>query len=175
MTDIVTASSNKLDNWSDSGPWYEGTHGERIEVRVSSLDTNGAYAVVESIAAPGCATPMHLHRNEAEHFVIIAGSYRIAIGEKIYEASAGASIILPKGVPHSWRNISSEPGRMVVILTPGGSSNVSRPSATTLPNSLRRSLHLMAATSSDRRSAHSERQHRPATHALDRRSVRRNS
>jgi len=120
MTDIVTASSNKLDNWSDSGPWYEGTHGERIAVRVSSLDTNGTYAVVESIAAPGCATPMHLHRNEAEHFVIIAGSYRIAIGEKIYEASAGASIILPKGVPHSWRNISSEPGRMVVILTPGG-------------------------------------------------------
>ena len=56
MTDIVTASSNKLDNWSDSGPWYEGTHGERIAVRVSSLDTNGAYAVVESIAAPGCAT-----------------------------------------------------------------------------------------------------------------------
>jgi hypothetical protein len=23
MTDIATASSNKLDNWNDSGPWYE--------------------------------------------------------------------------------------------------------------------------------------------------------
>ena len=120
MTEIVPESSNKLDNSNDSGPWYEGTHGERIAVRLSSLDTNGAYAIVESIAAPGCATPMHLHRNEAEHFVIIAGSYRIAIGEKIFEVSAGASITLPKGVPHSWRNISSEPGRMVVILTPGG-------------------------------------------------------
>ena len=52
--------------------------------------------------------------------MILAGSYRIAIGEKIFEVSAGASITLPKGVPHSWRNISSEPGRMVVILTPGG-------------------------------------------------------
>jgi hypothetical protein len=30
MTDIVTASSNKLDNWNGRGPWYEGTHGERI-------------------------------------------------------------------------------------------------------------------------------------------------
>jgi mannose-6-phosphate isomerase-like protein (cupin superfamily) len=120
MTDIITASSNKLDSWGDSGPWYEGTHGERIAVRVSSLDTNGTYAVVGSIAAPGCATPMHLHRNEAGHFVIITGSYRIAIGEKIYEVSAGASIILPKGVPHSWRNISSESGRMVVILNSRG-------------------------------------------------------
>jgi mannose-6-phosphate isomerase-like protein (cupin superfamily) len=110
MTDIVPASSNKLDKWNDSGPWYEGTHGERIAVRLSSLDTNGAYAIVESIAAPGCATPMHLHRNEAEHFVIIAGSYRIAIGEKIFEASAGASITLPKGVPHSWAISPASPG-----------------------------------------------------------------
>jgi mannose-6-phosphate isomerase-like protein (cupin superfamily) len=120
MTEIVPESGNKFDNSNDGGTWYEGTHGERIAVRLSSLDTNGAYAIVESIAAPGCATPMHLHHNEAEHFVIIAGSYRIAIGEKIFEVSAGASITLPKGVPHSWRNISSEPGRMVVILTPGG-------------------------------------------------------
>ena len=63
---------------------------------------------------------MHLHRKEAEHFVVIAGSYRIAIGEKIFEASAGASITLPRDVPHSWRNISGEPGRLVTILTPGG-------------------------------------------------------
>ena len=120
MTEIVPEFSNKLDNSNDSGPWYEGTHGERIAVRLSSLDTNGAYAIVESIAAPGCATPVHLHRNEEEHFVILAGSYRIAIGEKIFEVSAGASITLPKGVPHSWRNISCELGRIMVILTPGG-------------------------------------------------------
>jgi quercetin dioxygenase-like cupin family protein len=116
----VPESNNKRDNWNDGGPWYEGTHGERIAVRLSSLDTNGAYAIVESIAAPGCATPMHLHRNEAEHLVIIAGSYRVAIGEKVFEVSPGASITLPKGVPHSWRNISSESGRMVVTLAPGG-------------------------------------------------------
>ena len=42
MTEIVAESSNKLDNSNDSGPWYEGTHGERIAVPVSSLDTNGA-------------------------------------------------------------------------------------------------------------------------------------
>jgi quercetin dioxygenase-like cupin family protein len=104
MTEIVVESSNKLDNWNDSGPWYEGTHGERIAVRLSSLDTNGAYAIVESIAAPGCATPMHLHRNETEHFVILAGTYRIAIGNSPPEkleavaASYGCYII---GLPVS--------------------------------------------------------------------------
>jgi mannose-6-phosphate isomerase-like protein (cupin superfamily) len=142
MTDTVTPSSNRLDDWNDRSPWYEGTPGERIAVRLSSLDTNGAYAIVESIAAPCCATPMHLHRNEAEHFVIIAGSYRIAIGEKIFEASAGAGITLPKGVPHSWRNISSEPGRHLVILTPGGFEQ----SVQTIRNSPPEKLEALAAS-----------------------------
>lgn len=114
------ASSSKVDNENDSGPWYEGTHGERIAVRLSNRDTNGMYAIVESVAAPGCATPMHLHRNEAEQVLIIEGAYRIAVGEKVFEMSGGDSITLPRGVPHSWRNISSELGRMVVILTPAG-------------------------------------------------------
>jgi hypothetical protein len=45
---------------------YEGTAGERIAVRLSSGDTNGIYAIVESVAAPGYSPPMHLHRNEEE-------------------------------------------------------------------------------------------------------------
>lgn len=89
-------------------------------MRLSSLDTNRAYAIIESIAAPDCATPLHLHRNEDEHFVIMAGRYRIAIGEEIVEVGPGGSISLPRGIPHSWRNISIEPGRMLVTLTPGG-------------------------------------------------------
>ena len=103
------ASSSKVDNENDSGPWYEGTHGERIAVRLSNRDTNGMYAIVESVAAPGCATPMHLHRNEAEQVLIIEGAYRIAVGEKVFEMSGGDSITLPRGVPHSWRNISASP------------------------------------------------------------------
>ena len=67
MTDIVPASSKELTNRNDSSPWCEGIHGERITVRLSSLDTRGVYAIVESIAGPGCATPMHRHRNEAGH------------------------------------------------------------------------------------------------------------
>ena len=45
MADTVPASGNIFDDLSDSGPWYEGTHGERIAVRLSGSDTNGAYAI----------------------------------------------------------------------------------------------------------------------------------
>jgi hypothetical protein len=61
-----------LENGTGVGPWYEGTAGERIAERLSSTDTNGPYAIVESVAAPGCSPPMHLHRHEEEHFVAVA-------------------------------------------------------------------------------------------------------
>ena len=111
-------SESKYSN--ETGPWYEGTHGERIAVRLSSLETNGAYAVVESIAAPGCSPPMHLHRNEEEHFIVLAGSYRFAIDDQLFDAVAGESLTVPMGARHSWRNLSDKPGRLLVVLTPGG-------------------------------------------------------
>jgi hypothetical protein len=51
--------------------WLDGAEGERQAIRVDSRTTGGAYAIVESVAAPGCAVPTHLHRNEDEHCLII--------------------------------------------------------------------------------------------------------
>ena len=72
---------------------------KRIAVRLSSTDTNGAYAIVESVAPPGCSPPMHLHRNEEEHFVVLAGTYRILTEDKVFDAPVGASVTVPQGDP----------------------------------------------------------------------------
>jgi mannose-6-phosphate isomerase-like protein (cupin superfamily) len=108
------------DGFDDSGPWYEGTAGERIAVRISSLDTGGAYAVVESVAAAGCGPPLHIHQNEDEHFIVLAGHYRFVCEERTLDAAAGTSFTVPRRARHSWRNQSDAPGRLLVILTPGG-------------------------------------------------------
>jgi mannose-6-phosphate isomerase-like protein (cupin superfamily) len=60
------------------------------------------------------------HRNEEEHFVVLAGTYRILIEDKVFDAPVGISVTVPRGSRHSWRNISNETGRLLVILTPGG-------------------------------------------------------
>jgi quercetin dioxygenase-like cupin family protein len=104
----------------DDGPWHQGTTGERIAIRRSSRETNGAYAIVESIAEPRCEVPVHLHLNEEEHFVVLDGAYRFLCDDRVFEVSAGASITVPKGAKHAWRNISERPSRVLVILTPGG-------------------------------------------------------
>ena len=108
---------------NEKGPWYEGPAGERFSVLLSSRNTNGAYAIVESVAPPGYTPPVHIHRNEAQHFVVLAGTYRILIEDRLFHAPIGTSITVPRGSRHSWRNMSNETGRLLLILTPGGFEN----------------------------------------------------
>jgi mannose-6-phosphate isomerase-like protein (cupin superfamily) len=120
MDNVLTQHGGRRAHNEDGVTWYDAASGERIAVRVSSHDTNGAYAVVESIADPGCCVPMHLHQNEEEHFVVLAGTYRFACENKIFRATAGTSVTIPKGARHAWRNLTSGPGRLLAIFTPGG-------------------------------------------------------
>ena len=100
--------------------WLKAADGERQAVRVDSRVTGGAYSVIESLAEPGCAVPTHLHRNEDEHFLVISGRYRIAIGDTILDATPGTRATVPRNTPHSWRNIATQESRLLTILTPGG-------------------------------------------------------
>jgi mannose-6-phosphate isomerase-like protein (cupin superfamily) len=111
------------ENTTEEVPWYKGTSGVCYAVRLSSTKTNGAYAIVEAVAPLGCSPPMYIHRNEEEHYVVLAGTYRILIEDRLFHAPIGTSFTVPRGSRHSWRNMSNETGRLLSILTPGGLEN----------------------------------------------------
>jgi mannose-6-phosphate isomerase-like protein (cupin superfamily) len=106
--------------------WLQTRPGERCLIRISAADTNGAYSVVEIVSDHGDGTPIHIHQNEDEHFIILGGTARIASGDKTFDAAAGTAFTLSKGVPHAWYNLSNSPLRMVVISTPGGIEEILR-------------------------------------------------
>jgi mannose-6-phosphate isomerase-like protein (cupin superfamily) len=104
----------------DDNTWLAAAHGERQAIRVDSRTTDGAYAVIESVAEFGTAVPTHRHRNEEEHFLVLSGHYRIAIGDDVIDARAGVCATVPRNTPHSWRNISSGESRLLATIAPGG-------------------------------------------------------
>jgi mannose-6-phosphate isomerase-like protein (cupin superfamily) len=108
----------------DGVTWFGAAPGERQAVRVDGRTTGGTYSVIESVAQPGCAAPTHLHRNEEEHFLVISGRYRIAVGDKIFDAAPGTRITVPRDAPHSWRNVAEAESRLLAIITPGGLEQV---------------------------------------------------
>src|SRR5258708_22599064 len=71
-------------------------------------------------SSPGDSTPMHIHRNEDEHLLVLEGTAHIALGDKTFDAAAGTAIFLPRNVPHAWGNASNSPLRILGVCTPGG-------------------------------------------------------
>jgi mannose-6-phosphate isomerase-like protein (cupin superfamily) len=106
--------------------WLQTRPGERCLIRTSAADTNGAFSVVEIISQPGDGTPIHVHRNEDEHFVILEGTARILYGDKTFDVPAGTSVSASRNIPHAWCNPFDTPFRMVVIASPGGCEDALR-------------------------------------------------
>ncbi|GBG37408.1 cupin domain-containing protein [Mycobacterium montefiorense] len=117
--------------------WLAAAQGERQAIRVDSRTTGGAYAIIESAAQPGCAVPTHLHRNEDEHFLVISGRYRIAVGSELFDAPPGARVTVPRNSPHSWRNIAQAESRLLAILIPGGFEQIAYQVARTPADQIR--------------------------------------
>ena len=99
--------------------WLEVTPGERFNFRVSSEDTAGAYVMFEVVADPRNGVPMHIHKNEDEHFLILEGTLRLANGDELVDAPAGTAVTVKRGVPHAWANMTNTPVRYLIVFSPG--------------------------------------------------------
>jgi quercetin dioxygenase-like cupin family protein len=83
-------------------------------------DTNGTYALMEAIVPPGGGPPPHVHSREEEGFYVLEGEVTLVIDGKPLVATAGMFANLPVGIPHSFKNESSRPAKMLISLAPAG-------------------------------------------------------
>src|ERR1700676_3488265 len=83
-------------------------------------DTNGKYAMWEAIVPPGGGPPPHVHSREEEGFYILEGEITVQVGEERIVATAGMFANMPVGTPHSFKNESSQPARMLISVAPAG-------------------------------------------------------
>ena len=114
-----TASEKAFIFAPTAADWIETIPGEKMLFRVRSSEVGGRYAVLETIAAPGSASPEHFHK-EDEVFQVLSGTMTFKLGDEIISAHAGATVVIPAGVPHCWKNKSSGEVRMLATFTPGG-------------------------------------------------------
>jgi mannose-6-phosphate isomerase-like protein (cupin superfamily) len=83
-------------------------------------DTNGKYALWEAIVPPGGGPPPHVHSREEEGFYVLEGEITFTIGDKRLVASVGMFANMPVGTPHSFKNESSKPAKMLISVAPAG-------------------------------------------------------
>ena len=83
-------------------------------------DTNGKYALWEAIVPPGGGPPPHVHSREEEGFYVLDGEITFTVDGKRVVAKAGTFANMPVGTPHSFRNESDRPARMLISVAPAG-------------------------------------------------------
>lgn len=66
---------------------------------------------------PRYIAPLHLHRRDDEAWYVLEGTLCIQRGDEIVEAKAGAGVLVPRGVKHTYWNPAPEPARYLLIMT----------------------------------------------------------
>jgi quercetin dioxygenase-like cupin family protein len=94
--------------------------GDVYRFLVTGDDTAGKYATWEALVPPGGGPPPHVHSREEESFYVLEGEITFGLGDERLVAGAGTFVNMPVGVPHSFRNASDRPAKMLISVAPAG-------------------------------------------------------
>jgi len=94
--------------------------GDFFAIKTTAEQTGGAYSITEIESFPGNGPPPHIHHKEDECFYIVEGAFSVIMGDRAFDVADGDFVRIPKGTSHTYRNVGAIPGKILVILSPGG-------------------------------------------------------
>ena len=95
--------------------------GEVVTYKITSERTGGAYSLFEVASEPGGGLPPHVQHREDEAFYVLEGEYEFLDNDgHTMRVGTGSLIYVPKGNLHTYKNVGTTLGRMLVSQTPGG-------------------------------------------------------
>lgn len=96
--------------------WFNGGLGL---LKATGDQTEGRFAALELLAPKGFASPIHIHRDEDEFFVVLSGQVRVQHADDVIEAVAGSLVYGPRNVPHGF-HVDSAEARLLLFFGPAG-------------------------------------------------------
>src|ERR671935_200538 len=87
------------------------------KVLLRSEETDGHVAVVE--LAGGGRPPLHRHDFD-ETFYVLEGELTFQLDDDVFTRRAGELAFAPRGVAHTYANLSGTPARALLMITPAG-------------------------------------------------------
>ena len=101
-----------------SGP--QGREADVTEILATREQTGGALGLLRQTIPPKSGPPAHIHRAEDEFFYVVSGEFNFKLGDGIVSAPARSIVFVPRGTVHTFQNVGTEPGVLLVGVTPGG-------------------------------------------------------
>lgn len=91
-------------------------------VALLGQETDGQFSLRVQDIQPGQGSPLHIHKEQAETFHVVKGTFRFKVGEEELIGHEGLTVYIPKNTPHAYLyedNGQEEDGKLLSILTPG--------------------------------------------------------
>lgn len=88
--------------------------------KVSCGDTEGRLCIVDHRVPPGFAPPPHIHQASDEALFVLDGELEGFCGDREWRARPGSLVFLPRAIPHGFSVSTAGPGRLIVVVSPGG-------------------------------------------------------
>lgn len=81
--------------------------------------TDQAFSLIQTRREPpGFGPPLHRHRDAAEAFYVLEGTYRMYTDDRQDECPPGSFVYVPRGVPHTFKVVSETAGRKLNLFAP---------------------------------------------------------
>ncbi len=88
-------------------------------VLADAASTSGAFTVLQTQGEPsGFGPPLHIHRDAAEAFYVLEGTYRMHVEDRQDLCMPGSFVYVPPNVAHTFVVVSEEPGKKLNLFSP---------------------------------------------------------
>lgn len=94
--------------------------GDTYTFKAVGEDTDGVFAFWEATVPPQAGPPSHIHHSGDEAYYLLEGELEIMADDRTFTAGAGSFVYIPKGTLHAFRNVSTTPSKMLLLITPAG-------------------------------------------------------
>lgn len=95
--------------------------GNQLTFKIVREDSCGDLMMVEYIVPAGFPGPaLHVHEHTDEAFYVLDGVLTVTVGDDPVSLTAGGMVFVPRGVAHTFANVSNSPVSMLIIMTPAG-------------------------------------------------------
>jgi mannose-1-phosphate guanylyltransferase/mannose-6-phosphate isomerase len=93
------------------------THDRRPWGQFESLAKGPRYHVKRIIVDPGGKLSLQSHEHRAEHWIVVQGTARVTVAEKVEILNENQSVYIPLGAVHRLENPGSEPLVLIEVQT----------------------------------------------------------
>jgi len=119
----MSLPANKTDGYvlhSDEGEAHASfVGGGSFVIKATADQTGGKFAAVEFLGPKGFGSPIHIHSDDDEFFVVLEGEVRFRLGDEDVDVGPRSFVYGPSGVAHGF-TMNSDTARVLLFFGPAG-------------------------------------------------------